>query len=178
MGVGGRVAHSMSVNGDLPAGRSQWLVVEERQRGLLTDMVGGMGPRRRRWWLDVQFGQRRRRQMADRIGRYLAAFARMVALFIVVLWAISAQDGRNQIAAGLWMFPALIATTFVAYFGDVGPMSEPVLDYGIDVIVIVALALVTYWWAVKVGFRTDELDQVVRQQIQIGEEETKAAALA
>jgi hypothetical protein len=114
------------------------------------------------------------------IGLYLAAFAGMVALFIAALWAISSQAGRNQIVAGLWVFPALIGTTFVAYFGDIGPMEEPVLVNGIDVIVVVALGLVTYWWAVKTGFRTDELDQVVRQQIQMeeDEEETKAAALA
>jgi amino acid transporter len=111
------------------------------------------------------------------IGLYLAAFAGMVAVFIGVLWAISTNEGRRQIRAGLWVFPALIGSTFVAYFGDAGPLSHPVLVDGVDVIVVVILAVVTYWWAVKVGYRTDELDQVVRQQVE-AEEDEKAAVSA
>lgn len=111
------------------------------------------------------------------IGIYMVAFAGMVVVFLVALWATSTDSGRTQIRAGLWVFPALILTMFVSYFGDVGPMSEPVLNSGLDVLAIVVLAVVTYMWAVKAGFRTDELDQVVRQQIEM-EEEEKAAASA
>jgi hypothetical protein len=106
-------------------------------------------------------------------------FTRMVALFIAALWTISTEVGRHQIQAGLWVFPALIFTTFVSYFGDEGP--RPTLTYGTDVLVIIVLALITYAWAVKVGYRTDELDQVVHQQIRMEQEEKEAeeaAALA
>jgi amino acid transporter len=113
------------------------------------------------------------------IALYATAFIGLVAVFIAVLWAISTEEGRHQIQAGLWVFPALILTTFVAYFGDTG--LQPTLTYGTDALVIIVLALITYAWAVKVGYRTDELDQVVHQQIRMEEEEReaeKAAALA
>lgn len=111
------------------------------------------------------------------IGLYLAAFVGLVAVFVAVLWAISTEEGRNHVKAGIWVFPALIGTTFIAYFGDVGPLAHPVLVDGTDAAIVVVLAVVTYWWAVKVGYRTDELDQVVRQQIQM-EQDEKAAASA
>jgi hypothetical protein len=110
------------------------------------------------------------------IGLYATAFIGLVALFLAVLWAISTPEGRLHIKAGLWVFPALVLPTFVAYFGESGP--QPMLTYGADVLIIIALGLLTYVWAVRVGYRTDELDQVVRQQIRMEEEERVAVATA
>jgi amino acid transporter len=109
------------------------------------------------------------------IGLYATAFIGMVAVFLAGLWAISTPQGRHQIQAGLWVFPALVLTTFVSYFGETGP--QPVLTYGTDIVLIVILGLITYAWAVKVGYRTDELDQVVQQQIRMEREERETAAL-
>jgi hypothetical protein len=109
------------------------------------------------------------------IGLYATAFIGMVTVFLAGLWAISTPHGRHQIQAGLWVFPALVLTTFAAYFGETGP--QPTLRYGIDVLLIVILGLITYAWAVKVGYRTDELDQVVQQQIRMEQEEQESAAL-
>jgi amino acid transporter len=100
---------------------------------------------------------------------YALAFIGMIVLFIAVLWAISTPEGKRQIWTGLWVFPALVVPTFVAYFGETGP--NPVLTNGIDAAIIVLVALATYVWAVRVGYRTDELDQVVKQQIRAEEEE-------
>jgi predicted signal transduction protein with EAL and GGDEF domain len=109
------------------------------------------------------------------IGLYATAFIGMVVVFLAGLWVISTNEGRHHIQAGLWVFPALVFTTFIAYFGDTGP--QPVLTYGTDALVIVILAVVTYVWAVRVGYRTDELDQVVQQQIRMEQEDREAAAL-
>jgi amino acid transporter len=110
------------------------------------------------------------------IGLYATAFIGLVVVFLAVLWAISTPEGQRHIKAGLWVFPALVLPTFVAYFGDTGP--QPVLTYGSDVLIIIALGVLTYRWAVRAGYRTDELDQVVRQQIRMEEEDRVAAAVA
>ncbi|MBC2640826.1 MULTISPECIES: APC family permease [unclassified Rhodococcus (in: high G+C Gram-positive bacteria)] len=110
------------------------------------------------------------------IGIYAAAFIGLIGVFIAAMWLISTEDGRHQITAGLWVFPALVFTTFIAYFGDEGP--QPELTYGSDVLIVIVLGLVTYAWAVRSGYRTDELDQVVRQQLEMEEYERAAAHAA
>ncbi len=108
------------------------------------------------------------------IGLYLPVFIGLVVVYVAVLWAISNQDGRRHVRAGLWILPALIGTTFLAYFGATGP--QPVLTSGIDVLAVVVLALATYYWAVHAGYRTWELDQVVKHTLADVEQEKAAQA--
>lgn len=93
-----------------------------------------------------------------------------------MLWAISNEEGRKHIRAGERILPALIGTTFLAYFGDSGP--QPVLTNGTDALAVIALAVATYLWAVHSGYRTWEVDQVVKNTLADleGEKTTEAAA--
>ena len=75
----------------------------------------------------------------------------------------------------------LLASALVFSFLDYGYFAP---SYGFSTawlagttVIVVVLALVTYGWAVKAGYRTDELDQVVRQQIQMEEDEKAAACV-
>ncbi len=104
------------------------------------------------------------------IGWYAVAFIGLVAVFLAGAWAISSPEGRQQIRTGLWVFPALVLPTFTAYFGDEGHSRR----YGTDVIIVLLNGVITYVWAVRTGYRTDELDQTVRQQIRMEEEEREA----
>ncbi len=97
------------------------------------------------------------------IGLYLVAFVGLTAGFVAALWAISNAEGRQQIQAGLWILPALVGTTFLAYWGESGP--DPVLTSGMDALAVIALAIGTYVWAVKSGYRTWEMDQVVKSTL-------------
>lgn len=100
-------------------------------------------------------------QMADGwpIGLYSVAFIGAVAVFVAALWTISNDEGRLHIRAGVWVLPTLISTTFIAYFGQSGP--QPVLQYGIDGILVVVIGIGTYFWAVRSGYCTEELQDIL-----------------
>lgn len=108
------------------------------------------------------------------IGLFATVFIGLVIAFVGALYAISNADGRTHIRAGGWILPALIGTTFIAYFGETGP--QPVLTSGIDILMILALAIGTYFWAVRSGYRTWELDQVVKNTLADIEREKAAKA--
>jgi amino acid transporter len=106
------------------------------------------------------------------IGVYMPVFLALTVGFIAALWAISTQEGRQQIQAGLWVIVALLGALFLAYFGDGGP--QPVLRYGIDSLAVITLGVITYLWAVRSGYRTWEMDQVVKHTLEDIEAEKAA----
>jgi amino acid transporter len=105
------------------------------------------------------------------IGLYFAAFVGAVAAFVVALWAISNEEGRVHIRAGVWVLPTVTLTTFLAYFGEAGP--QPVLPGGVDVLVVLVIGVVSYFWAVRSGYLTEELEDILRHH---HEQEKKASA--
>lgn len=105
---------------------------------------------------------------------YLPVFLLLVVAFLAALWAISNAEGRKLIGAGLWVLVALIGALFLSYFGDTGP--QPIFRYGTDIVVVVILGVLTYLWAVRVGHRTWEMDQVVQRTLLDAELEEAAAA--
>jgi amino acid transporter len=110
------------------------------------------------------------------VGLYMPLFIGLTAAFIAILWAISTPEGKAQIRAGLWVIVALLGATFLTYFGDAGP--QPVVRYGLDVLAVIALGVLTYAWAVRVGYRTWEMDQVVQNTLAEAELQTDGAKLA
>lgn len=107
------------------------------------------------------------------IGLFGTLFIGLTAAFVAALYAISNEEGRKHIRSGLWVLVALIGTMFLAYFGDSGP--QPVLTGGTDALAVVALAVGTYLWAVKSGYRTWEMNQVVLHTLADAEAEAKSA---
>lgn len=123
-------------------------------------------------WLGAPAGDTTRKHWG--IGLYGPVFVLLIATFVAVLWAISNEQGRRHIRSGLWILPTIIVTTILSYFGDNGP--NPSLDSGLDMVVIVAFAIGIYSWAVRSGFRTPELEQVVYNTIHEDDEAGEDAA--
>lgn len=105
------------------------------------------------------------------IGLYFAAFVGAVVAFVAALWTISNEEGKVEIRAGVWILPTVILPTFLAYFGESGP--NPVIPGGIDVLIVVAFGIGTYFWAVRSGYLTDELGDILRHH---HEQENMSAA--
>ena len=107
------------------------------------------------------------------IGLYFAACVVAVVVFVATLWAVSNAEGRMHIRAGLWILPTLVVTTFLAYFGDAGP--QPVLRSGLDVLLVIIVGIASYLWAVRSGYRTDELNDILRHHDDQQEKATAGA---
>jgi nitrogen fixation-related uncharacterized protein len=70
-----------------------------------------------------------------------------------------------------WILPTVIVTTFLAYFGETGP--QPTLPSGVDALLVVVIGLLSYVWAVRSGYLTEELEDILRHH---HEQEKKAPA--
>jgi amino acid transporter/nitrogen fixation-related uncharacterized protein len=105
------------------------------------------------------------------IGLYFGAFVAAIVVFVAALWAISNEEGRIHIRAGLWILPTVTLTTFLAYWGENGP--NPVLPAGVDAIIVAVIGITSYFWAVHSGYLTEELEDILRHH---HEQESKAAA--
>lgn len=92
---------------------------------------------------------------------YFTAMLVAVAAFLSALWAVSTPDGRRNITGGVWLIATLLAVLPVSYYGEFGPLATPVLPEPYDLVVILAIGLVSYWWAVRSGFHTEQLDRVL-----------------
>ncbi len=97
------------------------------------------------------------------IGVFAPVFIGLTAAFVAILFAISNEDGRKNIRSGLWVLVALITTMFLAYFGEAGP--QPIMNALTEFLVVAAVGVATYFWAVKSGYRTWEMDQVVKHTL-------------
>jgi hypothetical protein len=110
------------------------------------------------------------------IAVYTAVFVLLVIAFLAVLWSISNAEGRKHLRSGVWILPAVLATTFLSYFGDNGP--QKVFTYGSDLVIVILIAIGTYYWAVREGFRTPELEQAIYNTLNETEDEEPETAPA
>jgi hypothetical protein len=97
------------------------------------------------------------------MSRYPAPLVAATVAFVALLWLVSSADGRNHLRAGIWIVPTLLATLCVAYIGEYGPLTEPLLTNGLDVLLVIVIGLVTYSWAVRSGGETAELREIVHK---------------
>ncbi|MFE7420049.1 APC family permease [Rhodococcus sp. NPDC057529] len=89
---------------------------------------------------------------------YFAAMTAALLGFVLALRVASTPAGRRHLDAGVWLIATLLATLLVSYYGEFGPLDEPPLADSWDLPVVIALALVSYVWAVRSGFHTEQLD--------------------
>lgn len=92
---------------------------------------------------------------------YFGLMCVLTAAFIGGLYAMSDEQGRRHLAGGVWVVVTFLATLFVSYLGQYGPQPHHSLGNPLDLVVMIAVALATFAWAVRSGGPTDELRQVV-----------------
>ncbi|MGH3412103.1 MAG: APC family permease [Marmoricola sp.] len=92
---------------------------------------------------------------------YFIAFAVVLVGFCLLMWVASNAEGRRHVAAAAWLVALLLATLPVSYFGFFGPLDDPPLTFPWGTLVELALGVVVYLWAVRSGFRTDEIGDIV-----------------
>lgn len=107
---------------------------------------------------------------------YFGAFALVLAAFIAILYAISTPEGRRHLRAGIWLVVTLAATLGLAYFGQFGPLKTPPLGGQSDVIVMIAVAVGAFFWAVRSGGPTVELDDILEAQRRLDASDSSRAS--
>ncbi|WP_432182385.1 APC family permease [Streptomyces sp. NBC_00063] len=144
-----------------------------------TAVINGWVGRRAGWTLSVAFlaawlyitsqggwfmnltGQQRSGSWA--FPWYMGAMAATIAVYVLVLRALSSLDGRRQLDGGVWLITLLLAILALSYYGEYGPQATPALPEPYDLVALLVLSMAGYWWSVCSGFRTAQLDQALAE---------------
>lgn len=88
---------------------------------------------------------------------YFALSALEVVVFAVVVWAASTEGGRREVTATWWALFLQLGLYALSYYGAYGPLDDPVIPFPWDSLIGVGIGLISYYWAVASGYRTDEV---------------------
>lgn len=92
---------------------------------------------------------------------YFAVFCALVIAFCAAVWLTSTPEGRRDVTANWWLIWLLLASVLVGYLGEYGPLPHPVLGFPWGMLVEIGVGIVAYIWALKVGFASDEIKDIV-----------------
>lgn len=101
---------------------------------------------------------------------YYVVFCVLVIAFCAALWFFSSTTGRSHVNATWWLIWLLLASLLVGYLGVYGPLENPVLQFPWGMGVELIVGIVTYVWAVRSGFNTDEIQEIVSGEESLGNE--------
>ncbi len=83
-----------------------------------------------------------------------------VLLFTAIAWALSGPDGKRSVVSGLWFLFLVMGLFLLSYYGGYGPLTKPPLAFPVDNLVALVIGLVSFYWGVASGFRTEEIQAI------------------
>jgi amino acid transporter len=92
---------------------------------------------------------------------YFIVFCALVIAFCAAVWVFAETEGRKHVTANWWLIWLLLASMLVGYLGVYGPLKHPVLGFPWGMVVEVLVGLVAYLWAIRSGFATDEIKDIL-----------------
>ncbi|MGI5471796.1 hypothetical protein [Streptomyces sp. CA-132043] len=92
---------------------------------------------------------------------YVGAMTAVIGLYLLGLRAAATAEGRRQLDGGSWLAGTPLAVLVLSHYGEFGPLDQPPLPGAYDLLALLALALACYAWAVRSGFRTQQLERAV-----------------
>ncbi len=110
-------------------------------------------------WVLTASGKQRAGAWA--FGTYDGAFSAAFLALCVLMWWLSNAEGRRHILASAWLVWLILAYLPLSYFGHYGPLAHPPLAFPWGTVVAIGVGLVTQFWAVRSGFETEELRDIV-----------------
>lgn len=105
---------------------------------------------------------------------YFTAFCVLVVGYCVAMWLLSNADGRRHVHATWWLIWLLLASMLIGYLGVYGPLATPVLFFPWGMVAEVIVGIVAYAWAIRTGFSTTEIEDIVAAQAR-GQKDAAAA---
>jgi amino acid transporter len=92
---------------------------------------------------------------------YYLVFCALVVAFCFAVWVTSTRQARQHVTANWWLIWLLLASLLIGYLGEYGPMTPPALGYPWGMLAEVVVGIVAYVWAIRTGFATDEIKDIV-----------------
>jgi len=71
---------------------------------------------------------------------------------------------KKALGASYWLIVLMFATYLISFIGAFGPLSSPLIPFPYDNIVEIVIGLIIFYWAIRVSYRTEELEKVLKQQ--------------
>ena len=92
---------------------------------------------------------------------YYVVFSVLVLAFCGAVWLFSNEEGRRHVNATWWLIWLLLASLLVGCLGVYGPLDDPVFKFPWGMGVELVVGIVVYIWAVRSGFETDQIKDIV-----------------
>ncbi|WP_338598462.1 APC family permease [Sulfolobus tengchongensis] len=97
---------------------------------------------------------------------YLLLFALMMLMPLFIGYIFASNNGRLHLRSGLWLMALILVMYTVSYFSEFGPLSNSApLKFPYDIVVVAIIGLIFHYLAVKSGFRTREIEEIINQQL-------------
>ena len=119
-------------------------------------------------WVVVAIGGRWLAQLSQTqgaggwsFGIYFSSIVVIIVAFVAALYAISDAEGRRHIRSGAWLVVTILALLLVAYYGQYGPRHPSPIASPFDIIIMIAIAVGSFAWAVRAGGPTEELASIL-----------------
>ena len=94
-------------------------------------------------------------------GTYFAAFAVALVLVTTATWLLSNEEGRKHVQASWWFVVFSIALFLMSYYGSLGAhATSATVHFPWDYLIVAAIGLISFLWAVHSAFETDELREL------------------
>jgi len=92
---------------------------------------------------------------------YIVVIAAMLVGTMAFLFSAVPQDVKREINAGWWLIGLILAIYLLSYFGGFGLYT--VIPFPYDTIAAAVVVLGFYFWAVRSGFRTEAIEEIIEE---------------
>ncbi len=94
---------------------------------------------------------------------YVVIMLAVTVAFIYVIRMWSNEEGRQHIRAGWWVLGVLFTTLILDFVGPFSVWKSPPLPFPYDTITAAIIALILFYWSVRSGIPTRDLEVVLRE---------------
>ncbi|WP_278465256.1 APC family permease [Saccharolobus islandicus] len=107
--------------------------------------------------------------ISDIISSFVLYFLGFLGILLVpslIGYALVNGKGKQYIRSGFWLIGLILVIYIISFFGGFGPLgtSAPI-PFPWDTIAATIVGLIFHYAAVYSGFRTDEIEEIVREQL-------------
>lgn len=111
---------------------------------------------------------------------YWVLSAAEVVIFVAAVWLVSREEGKREARAAWWVVFFGLILYLLSYYGKYGAHPDnPPIPFPWDNVIAAAIGLISFYWAVASGYRTEEMREIAETGTGlVPEEEEEISGLA